>query len=162
MCDWLHVGSVNWDIWIIINEKKMCRVKKSYMLARDSNQRELQLKDSLIYYLKRKWEWHFLVMGGCVCFAVAMPHSPRSHRLCLHTHHSPKQLGLARDVIFDSGLPVWHIPPALRTRRSQFPQASYLLALMCVSWRAAWAAGRERSGRKPCLTWPSHVEGESK
>lgn len=34
----------------------MCRVKKNYMLARDSSQRELQLKDLLIYYLKRKRE----------------------------------------------------------------------------------------------------------
>lgn len=57
------------------------------------------------------------------------------------------------------GLPVRQIPPA---SPRQLPQASYLFALMCVSWRAARAAERKRSGRKPCLTWPSHVEGESK
>lgn len=33
---------------------------------------------------------------------------------------------------------------------------------MCVSWRAAWAAKRKHGIHKPCLTWPSHVEGENK
>lgn len=134
----------------------------------------MEQKDSLIYYLKPSGDIFWLLHGGVRVFQmyasicwwvmgrVVGGEGDVEQAQRLITVRSSAQLAFVT-CRSTPGRQLRHTPPASPRRdEARSPQASCLLAPMCVSRHAARAAERERSGRRPCLTWPSHVEGESK